>query len=83
MMFLPAGLELVQISFGLEARFIHLPIFVGGITINHPNNSAEFNTTYFYVIKDMVLADAIKLIKSTILQIQEKNMRLHRKYQPK
>lgn len=66
----------------IRAQLPYLPIFVGGIAINHPNNSPEYNTAYTYVIKDMLLADAIKLIRSTILQIQEKNTRLHRRYQP-
>jgi cobalamin-dependent methionine synthase I len=66
----------------IRAQLPYLPIFVGGIAINHPNNSPEYNTAYTYVIKDMVLADAIKLIRSTILQIQQKNTRLHRSYQP-
>jgi hypothetical protein len=67
----------------IRAQLHYLPIFVNGIAINHPNNTVEFNTTYTYVIKDMVLADTIKLIRSTILQIQEKNMKSHWKYQPK
>jgi hypothetical protein len=54
-----------------RAQLPYLPIFVGGISTNHPNNSAEFNTTYTNVIKDMVLADAVELVRSTILQIHE------------
>ena len=55
----------------IRTHLPYLPIFLGGIAINHPNKTSEYNTTYTYVIRDMVLADAIKLIRSTILQIQK------------
>jgi MerR family transcriptional regulator, light-induced transcriptional regulator len=50
----------------IRTHFPYLPIFLGGIAINHPNKASEYNTAYTYIIRDMVLADAIKLIRSTI-----------------
>lgn len=58
----------------IRTQFPSLPIFVGGIAINRPNKMSDFNAPYTYVIRDMVLADAIKLIRSTILQIQDKTI---------
>ena len=55
----------------IRTHLPYLPIFLGGIAINHPNKTSEYNTAYTYVIRDVVLADAIKLIRSTILQIQK------------
>jgi methanogenic corrinoid protein MtbC1 len=55
----------------IRTNFPYLPIFLGGIAINHPNKKSDYDSAYTYVIKDMVLADAIKLIRSTILQIQK------------
>jgi cobalamin-dependent methionine synthase I len=55
----------------IRTHLPYLPIFLGGIAINHPNKTSEYNTAYTYVIRDMVLADAVKLIRSTILQIQK------------
>ena len=55
----------------IRTHLPYLPIFLGGIAINYPNKTSEYNTAYTYVIRDMVLADAIKLIRSTILQIQK------------
>jgi cobalamin-dependent methionine synthase I len=62
----------------IRTHLPYLPIFLGGIAINHPNKKSDYDTAYTYVIRDMVLADAIKLIRSTIIQIQ-KNMIPHRK----
>ncbi|MGH9975807.1 MAG: cobalamin B12-binding domain-containing protein [Nitrososphaeraceae archaeon] len=47
-----------------------MPIFIGGIALNHPNRPSDFNNAYTYVIRNMILADAIKLIRSTIIKIQ-------------
>ncbi|MFZ0556717.1 MAG: cobalamin B12-binding domain-containing protein [Nitrososphaeraceae archaeon] len=55
----------------IRTHLPYLPIILGGIAINHPNKTSEYNTAYTYVIRDVVLADAIKLIRSTILQIQK------------
>jgi methanogenic corrinoid protein MtbC1 len=55
----------------IRTRLPYLPIFLGGIAINHPNKKSDYDSAYTYVIRDMVLADAIKLIRSTILQIQK------------
>jgi methanogenic corrinoid protein MtbC1 len=55
----------------IRTHLPYLPIFLGGIAINHPNKTSEYNTAYTYVIRDMVLADAIKLIRSTTSQIQK------------
>ena len=55
----------------IRTHLPYLPIFLGGIAINHPNKTSEYNTAYTYVIRDVVLADAIKIIRSTILQIQK------------
>jgi MerR family transcriptional regulator, light-induced transcriptional regulator len=65
----------------IRTQLPYLPIFLGGIAVNHPNKASEYNTACTYVIRNMVLADAIKLIRSTILQIQN-NMIPHRKYPP-
>lgn len=62
----------------IRTHLPYLPIFLGGLAINHPSKTSEYNTAYTYVIRDMILADAIKLIRSTILQIQK--MIPHRKY---
>ena len=56
----------------IRTQLPYMPIFLGGIAINHPNKTPEYNTAYTYVIRDMILADAIKLIRSTVLQIQKK-----------
>jgi MerR family transcriptional regulator, light-induced transcriptional regulator len=55
----------------IRTHLPYLPIFLGGIAINHPNKKSDYDSAYTYVIRDMVLADAIKLIRSTILQIQK------------
>jgi cobalamin-dependent methionine synthase I len=55
----------------IRTHLPYLPIFLGGIAINHPNKKSDYDSAYTYVIKDMVLADTIKLIRSTILQIQK------------
>jgi hypothetical protein len=55
----------------IRTHLPYLTIFLGGIAINHPNKNSDFDTTYTYVIRDMVLEDAIKLIRSAILQIQK------------
>jgi hypothetical protein len=47
-----------------------LTIFVGGIALNDPNKTSDFNVTNVYFIRNMVLADAIKLIRSTIVRTQ-------------
>ncbi len=58
----------------IRTQFPSLPIFVGGIAINHPNKTSDFNAAYTYVMRNMVLVDAIKLIRSTILQLQDKTI---------
>jgi MerR family transcriptional regulator, light-induced transcriptional regulator len=55
----------------IRTHLPYLPIFLGGIAINHPNKKSDYDSAYTYVIRDMVLADAIKCIRSTILQIQK------------
>jgi hypothetical protein len=55
----------------IRTHLPYLPIFLGGIAINHPNKKSNYDTAYTYVIKDVLLADAIKLIRSTILQTQK------------
>lgn len=55
----------------IRTHLPYLPIFLGGIAINHSNKKSDYDSAYTYVIRDMVLADAIKLIRSTILQIQK------------
>ena len=54
----------------IRTQFPFLPIFVGGIALNHPNKTSDFNTANTYVIRNMVLADAIKFVRSTALRIQ-------------
>ena len=55
----------------IRTHLPYLPIFLGGIAINQPNKKSNYDTAYTYVIKDMLLADAIKLIRTTILQTQK------------
>lgn len=55
----------------IRTHLPYLPIFLGGIAINHSNKKSDYDSAYTCVIRDMVLADAIKLIRSTILQIQK------------
>ena len=45
-----------------------MTVFVGGIALNDPNKISDFNATNAYVIRNMILADAIKLIRSIIVQ---------------
>jgi len=45
-----------------------LTIFIGGLAINDPNKTYDFSATSLYVIRNMMLADAIKLIRSTIVR---------------
>jgi len=54
----------------IRARFPSLTIFIGRIAINDPNKTYDFSTTSLYVIRNMMLADAIKLIRSTIVRIR-------------
>ena len=54
----------------IRIQFPSLPIFVGGIALNHPNKTSDFKANCTYIIKDKVLSDAIKLIRSTIPQTQ-------------
>ncbi len=66
----------------IRTHLPYLPIFIGGIAINHPNKKSDYDTAHTYVIRDMALEDAIKLMRSTILQIQN-IMNPHRMYPPK
>jgi methanogenic corrinoid protein MtbC1 len=50
----------------IRTKFPSLAIFVGGIALNDPNKIYDFSVTSLYVIRNMMLADAIKLIRSTI-----------------
>ena len=54
----------------IRARFASLTIFIGGLAINDPNKTYDFSATSLYVIRNMMLADAIKLIRSTIIRTQ-------------
>jgi len=54
----------------IRTKFPSLTIFVGGIALNDPNKTSDFNATNVYFIRNMVLADAIKLIRSTIVRTQ-------------
>ena len=56
----------------IRTQLPSLPIFIGGIALNYPNKTFDFNTAYTYAIRNMTLADAIKLVSSTIIQIQTK-----------
>ncbi|MGH9950461.1 MAG: hypothetical protein ACRD5J_02455 [Nitrososphaeraceae archaeon] len=51
----------------IGTEFPSLTVFVGGIALNDPNKISDFNATNAYVIKNMMLADAIKLIRSIIV----------------
>jgi cobalamin-dependent methionine synthase I len=46
-----------------------LPIFVGGIALNDVNNTADFETIGAMVIRNVPLADLVKLLKSTLVPI--------------
>ena len=50
----------------IRTKFPSLTIFVGGIALNDPNKVYDFSATSVYAIRNMILADAIKLIRSTI-----------------
>jgi len=50
----------------IRARFASLTIFIGGMALNDPNKILDFSDTSVYVIRNMMLAEAIKLIRSTI-----------------
>jgi MerR family transcriptional regulator, light-induced transcriptional regulator len=50
----------------IRARFASLTIFIGGMALNDPNKILDFNDTSVYVIRNMMLPEAIKLIRSTI-----------------
>ena len=43
----------------IRTKFPSLTIFVGGIALNDPNKTSDFNATNVYFIRNMVLADAI------------------------
>jgi MerR family transcriptional regulator, light-induced transcriptional regulator len=50
----------------IRARFASLTIFIGGMALNDPNKTLDFSDTSVHVIRNMMLAEAIKLIRSTI-----------------
>jgi methanogenic corrinoid protein MtbC1 len=47
-----------------RAKF-SLPIFVGGIALNDANNTSDFETVGAIIIRNIPIADLVKLIKST------------------
>ena len=51
----------------IRTKFPSLNIFVGGLALNDPNKIYDLSVTSIHVIRNMVLADAIKLIRSTIV----------------
>ncbi len=54
----------------IRTKFPSLTVFVGGIALNDPNKASDFNATNAYVIRNMMRADAIKLIRSIIVRTQ-------------
>lgn len=46
-----------------------LPIFVGGIALNDDNNTSDFETIGAMVIRNVSLADLVKLLKLTLIPI--------------
>jgi methanogenic corrinoid protein MtbC1 len=54
----------------IRTKFPLLLIFVGGIAFNDPSKASDSSFANAYVIRNMILADAMKLIKSTILRAQ-------------
>lgn len=54
----------------IRTKFPSLTIFVGGIALNDPNKISDFNATNAYAIRSMILADAIKLIRSILVRTQ-------------
>jgi cobalamin-dependent methionine synthase I len=54
----------------IRTKFPSLTVFVGGIALNDPNKISDFNATNAYVIRKMMLANAIKLIRSIIVRTQ-------------
>lgn len=49
-----------------KIRFPYLPIFVGGIALNDPNKTSDSNDTNVCAIRNMLLAEAIQFIRSTM-----------------
>jgi methanogenic corrinoid protein MtbC1 len=54
----------------IRAKFPLLLVFVGGIALNDPSKISDISFANTYVIRNMILADAIKLIKSTMVRAQ-------------
>lgn len=54
----------------IKVRFPDLPIFVGGIALNESDKISDFGDTNVYVIRNMMLADSIKLVRSIAAQKQ-------------
>jgi methanogenic corrinoid protein MtbC1 len=54
----------------IKVRFPDLPIFVGGIALNESDKISDFGDSNVYVIRNMMLADSIKLVRSIATQKQ-------------
>jgi methanogenic corrinoid protein MtbC1 len=54
----------------IRYKFPYLPIFVGGIALNDSEKFFDFGATNVYVIRNMMLADSIKLVRSTAARKQ-------------
>ena len=54
----------------IRIKFPYLPVLVGGIALNESDKFSDFVTTNVYVIRNMPLADSIKLVRSSAAQKQ-------------